>query len=115
MSDRGTQIRNAAAEAPSVLFIADSLGCGGSERQLVELACELDRCGSRVAVLSYRPADFFAGRIDAAGIQRIQLRRGGWNDLRFFRQLRSTMRRFDLVHPFRPRPCTWSSFWRPCA
>lgn len=109
MSDRATPPRSPVAAAPSLLYIADSLSCGGSERQLVELACEMHRRGSRVTVLSYRPGEFFASRLKAAGIERIHLPRGGWRDLRFFRRLRSTMRHFDLVHPFRPRPCTWAA------
>ena len=109
MKDRAAPPPSPGARRPAILYVADSLACGGSERQLVELACEMHRRGSRVAVLSYRPGDFFAGRLEAAGIEWIFLPRGGWNDLRFFHRLRSTLRRFDLVHPFRPRPCTWAA------
>ena len=96
----------------SVLFIIDQLGCGGAERQLVELACNLHRCGMRVTVFAYRPGDFFAGRLDTAGVQRIQLYRGGWRNVRFFRHLRSAMRRFDLVHSFGSGPSAWAALGR---
>ena len=96
----------------SVLFIIDQLGCGGAERQLVELACNLHQCGMRVTVFAYRPGDFFAGRLDTAGVQRIQLYRGGWRNVRFFRHLRSAMRRFDLVHSFGSGPSAWAALGR---
>lgn len=94
-----------------ITYVIDSLGSGGAQRQLVELASWLHgRDGARAHVLHYRPDDFFAARLDEAGVPRTLVPRNGALDVsfpaRFRRALRAT--RPDLVHAFLLVPGLWS-------
>lgn len=52
-----------------ILCVIDHLGSGGAQRQLVGLACEMQRRGHEVQLFLYYPEyDFFRSRIDAASI-----------------------------------------------
>jgi glycosyltransferase involved in cell wall biosynthesis len=50
------------------LFVIDSLGSGGAQRQMVSLATELARRGYRIELFVYAGSDFFAPSLRAAGI-----------------------------------------------
>lgn len=52
-----------------LLFVIDSLGAGGAQRQMATLARELSARGHAVELFLYHPAhDYFRGEVDAAGI-----------------------------------------------
>lgn len=52
-----------------ILCVIDSLGSGGAQRQMVNLACGLKRDGFDIEMLIYYPEyRFFRSRIDSAGI-----------------------------------------------
>lgn len=81
----------------SVLAVIDSLGQGGAERSLLDLACETQKHGitTTVATLGGESMGFSA---EDLGIERIRL--GGSTPLGRLMSLRSLIetRRFDLVH-----------------
>ena len=54
---------------PAVLLVGDTLNLGGTEGQLVELACRLDRSRWDVEVACVRPEGPFRPRLEAAGFQ----------------------------------------------
>ena len=51
-----------------LLFVIDSLGSGGAQRQMVTLAVELARRGHHVAFFLYAKDEFFADKLKSAGI-----------------------------------------------
>lgn len=56
-----------------VLFLTDSLGSGGAERQMVSVACSLKRKGYDVSVLCYSSSDFNAHLLSDASIPIIRI------------------------------------------
>lgn len=65
-----------------VAFIIESLGSGGAERQLVELACRLDQTRFAPRVLTFLDDNFFASRLERYGVPHCRVRRKGHWDLR---------------------------------
>lgn len=58
-----------AAPRVDVLLLIDTLGSGGAQRQLCELATLLHGIGLRVHVLAYHPNDFYTASLREAGIR----------------------------------------------
>src|SRR5690348_14115053 len=54
---------------PSVLLVGDTLNLGGTEGQLVELACRLDRLRWNVEVACVRPEGPLRSKLEGTGIQ----------------------------------------------
>src|SRR5262249_878570 len=57
------------ARRPAVLLVGDTLSLGGTEGQLVELACRLDRSRWDVEVACGRPEGPLRPRLDSAGFE----------------------------------------------
>jgi glycosyltransferase involved in cell wall biosynthesis len=90
---------------PSLLFLCRSLGVGGAERQLVELAKSLHGAGWPVSVLLFYPGGQFEADLERAGIQVQSLRkRGRWDVFPFLWRLHKAVRRMrpDLIHGYLP-------------
>jgi glycosyltransferase involved in cell wall biosynthesis len=90
----------------SVALVIESLEAGGAQRQLVELARNLDPDRYRVRVLTYRPHDFFEAELKQSGIPVTVVRRNRKLDpvvlttlVRWFRR-----REVDLVHAYLESP-----------
>jgi glycosyltransferase involved in cell wall biosynthesis len=85
-----------------LLFVIDSLGSGGAQRQLTTLALEMSRRGHRVDVFVYAAADHFYESLRAAGVtvhRRIKPWRYSWSPARELRRLYRS-ERFDAVTSF---------------
>jgi starch synthase (maltosyl-transferring) len=94
-----------------VLFVIDSLGSGGAQRQVVELAATFAARGSPApAVLTYYDDGFFADRLARAGMPLVLARRRGRFDLPFVRRLRRAIDDLspDVVHAFLHAPVAWT-------
>ncbi len=90
-----------------VLCVIDHFGSGGAQRQMVELACGLQRRGHRVHAFVYYPEEtFFRQRLDAAGITVHAVAKGRGFSLKVLASLRSLIDagRFDGVVSFLDRP-----------
>jgi len=88
-----------------VLFIVRSLGYGGAERQLVELAKGLHRRGHRTALLVYYQGGPLAKELEAAGVEVVGLgKRGRWDLISPFVALRREIRRRkpEILHGYLP-------------
>jgi len=89
-----------------ILFLIDSLQCGGKERQFVELVCGLKNSGesgiNHLAVITMAAASHFDGTLEAAGIRIIRgIRRYQFDPLILFK-LRNIFKEFkpDIIHNF---------------
>jgi len=99
------------AGSVKIAFVIDSLGSGGAQRQLVELAAHLQQNGAvRCAVVVYHAEDFFGPRLREAGIPVLRLAHRRRIDPALVWQLRGTLRQLrpDLVHAFLLAPCLWT-------
>lgn len=88
---------------PRVLFLIRSLGRGGAERQLVELATGLRRSGWDVAVACFYAGGAFQRGLERGGVPVIDLRkRGRWDIAGFLWRLWRALREFrpDVVHGY---------------
>ncbi|HEX4954133.1 MAG TPA: glycosyltransferase [Thermoanaerobaculia bacterium] len=56
------------SDLPRICYLVTGLGFGGAERELVQLASGLARCGWPVEVVSLLPAGGLAGELEAAGV-----------------------------------------------
>lgn len=56
-----------------ILFLIDSLGSGGAQRQVVTLSCYLTGRGHEVSVLLYAEEDFFESQVRENGVHIIKL------------------------------------------
>lgn len=85
-----------------VLFLADSLGLGGAERQLVELATRIDRSRFQPQVLVWEPGRFFDEALAAADVPLRRMDRKGRLDLRPVLETRRALRsgEVQIVHAF---------------
>jgi glycosyltransferase involved in cell wall biosynthesis len=85
---------------PRVLLLVDTVGGGGAERVVADLATHLDAQRFEVTVCATRAASFLAPEVRAAGIPVVVIgRRHRWDIrglLRLWRYLRRG--RFDLLH-----------------
>jgi len=98
VTNRGRPIR--------VLYLIDSLGSGGAQRQLVTLATSLARSAVEPEVALYHPVRHFAPDLCAAGVRIHQLGVRGGKDPGVFLSLARLVRtrRFDIVHTYLTRP-----------
>jgi glycosyltransferase involved in cell wall biosynthesis len=92
------------------VYAIDNVGGGGAQRQLVELATALAGVDDvRVSVLVYADHDFFLGRLEAAGVPVVRIRKRARLDpglpSRVARWLEANGA--DLVHAFLPNPSIW--------
>jgi len=104
----------AAIEPPPplrLLYVIDSLGSGGAQRQVVELAKYFfGVSGVNVSVLIYRPDDFYREELRRSGVAVERVEKHGKFDPSFpFRLARKIGALApDLVHAFLPNPCLWT-------
>jgi glycosyltransferase involved in cell wall biosynthesis len=90
-----------------VLFLARSLGYGGAERQLVELARALSKRGLEILVACFYDPGPLAEELRHAGVDVVSLgKRGRWDTRRFLRSLVSLVGRTrpDILHSYLPEP-----------
>jgi glycosyltransferase involved in cell wall biosynthesis len=89
-----------------VLFLIDSLGPGGAQRQLVTLVRSLDRSVVIPEVAYYHPIQHFRPELESADVALHELGPGGGKDPRVTARLARLMRaeRFDIVHTFLRTP-----------
>lgn len=89
-----------------ILYLIDSLGSGGAQRQLVTLVNGLDRERVAAEVAVYHPHDHFRPELERTATPIHQLgTRGGWDPrvvVRLARLLRSE--RYDIVHSYLKTP-----------
>ena len=85
-------------------FLIRSLGNGGAERQLTELALGLHRRGHGVTVyVFYALGGPYEARLIAQGVTLVNLLKGGrWDTCSFLRRLRARIRRdgLDVLHSY---------------
>lgn len=86
----------------SIAFVLESLGSGGSERQVVELIRKLNAKRFRCRVLTYFHDDFFRAMVQAVGVPVVHVPRWGKFDLRPMVRLSRWMRtgEVDIAHAF---------------
>lgn len=94
-----------------VVLAIDSLGSGGAQRQVVELAAQLRRQpGVRCSVLVYQADDFYAPRLRESGVALARIPKRlrvdpllPWRIGRWLGQAGA-----DVVHAFLLAPCLWT-------
>lgn len=94
-----------------VTFVVDSLGSGGAQRQIVEMATFLHRRGDlRCTVLVYHPEDFYGPQLREAGVPLVRIRKRGRVDPLLGRRIGRWLAKadVDLVHAFLLTPAFWS-------
>lgn len=92
-----------------VLFI-DSLVRGGAQRQLVELALNLNRADFDPTVVVYHDLPQLKGDLDAAGVRNLLIPKRGKADLGFLLRLTRFLRRErpDILHAYLSTPSFWA-------
>lgn len=85
-----------------VLLLTDEMEVGGTQRQIVHIARNLDRSAFEPVVLFFRNPSFFVDELQQAGVRVIQVEKQGRIDLRFVWRLVQTLRRerFDVMQCF---------------
>lgn len=103
-----------AAPRLRVLIITDEMEVGGSQRQIVNLACGLDPQRHEVTVAYFRNRSFLVDELLRAGIRVIHLPKRGRVDLRFLGGLVRELRtgRYDIVHAFAFSAELWTAIAR---
>jgi glycosyltransferase involved in cell wall biosynthesis len=94
-----------------VAFVVDSLGSGGAQRQIVEMATFLHRRGDlRCTVLVYHPDDFYGPQLREADVPLVRIRKKGRVDPLLGRRIGRWLAQadVDLVHAFLLTPAFWS-------
>lgn len=92
---------------PSVLFLTRSLGRGGAERQLANLAAGLHGRGWPVAVACFYAGGPLQAGLEAGGVRVIDLRKSGrWDVAAFLWRLLRLLRRErpKILHGYLPMP-----------
>ena len=91
-----------------VLYLIDSLGPGGAQRQLVTLVRSLDRTLVAPEVAVYHPLSHFRPELDAAGVPVHLLQGSGGRDPRVLIALARLLarERYDIVHSYLSTPGT---------
>ena len=89
-----------------VLYLIDSLGPGGAQRQLVTLVRGLDRTVVAPDVAIYHPLHHFRPDLESAGVTVHTLDGSGGRDPRVFMGLARLMKRgrYDIVHSYLRTP-----------
>lgn len=90
-----------------VLYIIDTLGPGGKERQLVEILRGLDKTQFRASVVTFNPNEFYAGQVQRLVNTFVELEKE--NKLKPPRLMFSVIKKIkpDIIHTFD----TLSSFY----
>ena len=85
-----------------VLLLTDEMEVGGTQRQIVHIASQLDRSRFEPTVLFFRNPSFFVGELERAGVRVIQIEKHGRFDLGFVRRLVAALRegRYDVMQCF---------------
>ena len=90
-----------------LLLVIDHFGSGGAQRQMVELACGLQRHGHSVEMFAYFPRhDFFRSRVDEHRIVVHEYDKGRGFSLKVVRELAALIkqRKFDVVVSYLSSP-----------
>lgn len=97
-----------------ILFVIDSLGGGGAQRQLVHLASGLKQRGHATAVHTYFRSEWFLPRLQAAGVEYHCAEKRSRFDLGPPRALREHYRRFrpDVAVAFLRTPAAYAEWLR---
>ena len=91
----------------NVLLVIDHFGSGGAQRQIVELACGLERRGHSVEMFAYFPGrDFFRAQLDEHRISVHEFAKGRGFQLSVVRRLRQLVasRGTDVIVSFLNSP-----------
>jgi glycosyltransferase involved in cell wall biosynthesis len=99
-----------------IAFVARSLGVGGAERQLVELARGLRELGHAVSVKLFYGDGQFEPELRAAGVPvHVLGKQGRWDVTRFLARLAGALRaeRPDIVHSYLPVPNLFMALLKP--
>jgi glycosyltransferase involved in cell wall biosynthesis len=85
-----------------VLLLTDEMEVGGTQRQIVSIAQQLDRSRFEAAVLFFRNPSFFVQELEQSGVRVIQVPKQGRLDVGFVWRLRQVLlrERFDVVQCF---------------
>jgi glycosyltransferase involved in cell wall biosynthesis len=89
------------AAPPSIVFLTRDLDIGGAQRQMVDLAAGLQRCGWKVKVASFYAGGALEGELAGAGVPLICLNKSGrWDMAGFLWRLLRLLRRErpDIAH-----------------
>ena len=83
-----------------VLILTDEMEVGGTQRQIVHMACALDRDLYEVKIAYFRNRSFLVDELEAAGISVTEITKNTRIDLRFVGELVKFLReeRFDVIH-----------------
>jgi starch synthase (maltosyl-transferring) len=109
------QGRGAPVTPLRVLYLIDSLGSGGAQRQLVTLVKSLDRTLVTPEVAVYHPLYHFRPELDDAGVPVHLLKGSGGRDPRVFIGLARLLARgrYDIVHSYLKTPGTLARLAAP--
>lgn len=85
-----------------VLLLTDEMEVGGTQRQIVHIASQLDRSRFEPTVIYFVNRSFFVDELERAGVPVIQVEKRGKIDPIFVWRLRRALRdgRFDVTHCF---------------
>lgn len=85
-----------------LLLLTDEMEVGGTQRQIVHIAAQLDRNRFEPTVLFFRNPSFFVDELQQAGVTVIQVPKQGRIDPKFVWRLARELRRgrFDVMHCF---------------
>ncbi len=85
-----------------LLLLTDEMEVGGTQRQIVHIAAQLDRARFEPTVLFFRNPSFFVDELQQAGVKVIQVPKRGRVDPKFVWRLARELRRgrFDVMHCF---------------
>lgn len=97
-----------------VLILTDEMEVGGTQRQIVHLACALDRARYEVTVAYFCNRSFLADELITAGIPVIEITKKRRVDFGFMNQLVQFLRkeRFDIIHCFAFSAELWGALGR---
>jgi glycosyltransferase involved in cell wall biosynthesis len=92
----------AASGKTRLLLLTDEMEVGGTQRQIVHIAAQLDRNRFEPTVLFFRNPSFFVDELEQAGVKVIQVPKRGRLDPQFVWRLARELRRgrFDVMHCF---------------
>jgi glycosyltransferase involved in cell wall biosynthesis len=99
-----------------LVFLIRSLGAGGAQRQLVELAKGLDRKLFNVTVLCFYPEGALVRELLSARVPVVSLnKRGRWEVCRFLLRMAQELRkqRPDILHPYMTGPNLIAMLMKP--
>ena len=98
-----------------MLYLIDSLGPGGAQRQLVTLVASLDRRLIAPEVAVYYPLSRFRSELDESGVPVHMLGGAGGKDPRVLARIARLLSRgrFDIVHSFLRTPGTLARLAAP--